>query len=102
MDASLLTKGLSPKPKIAATTSDNQLLLLGLQLLNKSLKLPYAVVKPQVQLPENDGNSALKDGGNDFDKNDSRESTPSPPMTGNSRKRKHDGELTEMEKREKR
>ena len=102
MDASLLTKGLSPKPKILTTTGDNQLLLLGLQLLNKSLKLPYAVVKPQVQPPEKGGIGALKDGGEEFDKNDSRESTPSPPMTGNSRKRKHDGELSEMEKREKR
>lgn len=49
-----LTQGdklpIQPKPSRLANTPDkNQLLMLGLQLLTKSLKVPCAVVQPQAQ-----------------------------------------------------
>jgi len=50
-----MTDGGTPRaqPELAKLLSSNknQLLLLGLDLLNKGLKLPCAVVKPQVKAP---------------------------------------------------
>lgn len=74
--------------------NSNSLLLLGLELLknlNKSAKLPYAVVKPriQVQLGEPEQDSDVKQ--------------LEHPMSGNDRKRKHsNGETVEVHKKEKR
>lgn len=74
---------------------DKDLLKMGLELLgnlNKSLKLPYAIVKPRIQKGEMSEESDAE-----------RESSLSPPsMAVNVRKRKHSGEMTEMEKKEKR
>ena len=74
---------------------DKDLLKMGLELLgnlNKSLKLPYAIVKPRIQKGKMSEESDVE-----------RESSLSPPsMTVNVRKRKHSGEMTEMEKKEKR
>ena len=63
----------------------NQLLLLGLQLLQKNLKLPYAVVRPRQQLPKQNG----KD-----------EEPANSPI--NNRKRKRSEEPNVEDKREKR
>lgn len=44
-----------PSPQVVKTLGKeidkNKLLLLGLNLLNKGLKLPYAVVRPQTKAP---------------------------------------------------
>ena len=63
----------------------NQLLLLGLQLLQKNLKLPYAVVKPRQQPPKQSG----------------KDEEPASSLI-NSRKRKRTEEVTVEDKREKR
>lgn len=70
----------------------NNLLLLGLELLkniNKSSKVPYAVVKPRVQTTPGELAS-------------NTESLKSPLMSGNERKRKHSNEVSELDRKEKR
>lgn len=91
---------ISPPGPGSGSPDKNQLLLLGLQLLNKSLRLPCAVVPPQVQTKssEKPKPSLVKAVG----------SPPAKvvPQTspGDSRKRKrdHSDDLSEVEKREKR
>ena len=63
----------------------NQLLLLGLQLLQKNLKLPYAVVKPRRQPPKQSG----------------KDEEPASGLVS-SRKRKRSEESAVEDKREKR
>ena len=41
----------SPQVVKSRDIDKNKLLLLGLNLLNKGLKLPYAVVRPQAKVP---------------------------------------------------
>lgn len=86
-----------------SVSPDNKLLLLGLQLLSKGLKVPCAVLPPQNQeLPLNvkyetsPPNSPSKDSGS--------EDSEVGSLDSNTRKRKREGnsELTEKEKREKR
>ena len=94
----------SARPQVAQPKSqlvqDKNLLLLGLQLLNKGLKLPYAVVQPRVQTPKANENGAPGDivatGADSPQKPESEQP--------NSRKRKRNGnsDLSEVEKREKR
>lgn len=95
-----------------------QLLLLGLQLLNKGLKLPTAVVQPQVQrqattkqqsppptsqlkkpspLPSSPVQSASSE-----DESDKEGGVQSPVVIGRKRKRNSNEDLSEVEKREKR
>lgn len=73
--------------RAAQTKEDqqNQLLLLGLQLLQKNLKLPYAVVKPRQQPPKQSG----------------KDEEPASDLV-NTRKRKRSEELNVEDKREKR
>ena len=75
------------------TKESSNLLLLGLELLknlNKSTKLPYAVVKPRLQHSAEETSQALV-------------KEPQLKMSGNNdRKRKHNGDTSEAEKREKR
>ena len=98
-----------------------QLLLLGLQLLNKGLKLPTAVVQPQVQRqtatkqtppsppsvtqlkkPSPLPNSPVKSVSSD-DESDKEEGVRSPTVViGRKRKRNSNDDLSEVEKREKR
>ena len=94
------TLPIQPKP---VSPDNNKLLLLGLQLLSKSLKVPCAVVPPQKQDSpsptikyETSPPNSPKDSGSE----DSEIGSPDP----NTRKRKRVGnsELTEQEKREKR
>ncbi len=73
---------------------NNSLLLLGLELLknlNKSNKVPYAIVKPRarVQLAREEPQVPLKE-------------LPQSPVSGNDRKRKLNGGTCEAEKKEKR
>ena len=77
-------------PKLTRTVptkedQQNQLLLLGLQLLQKNLKLPCAVVKPRQQPPKQSG----------------KDEEPDSSLV-NSRKRKRTEEVTVEDKREKR
>jgi hypothetical protein len=95
-----------------------QLLLLGLQLLNKGLKLPTAVVQPQIQrqtatnqsppptpqlkkpspLPSSPVKSVSSE-----DESDGEGAVCSPGvMIGRKRKRNSNDDLSEVEKREKR
>ena len=94
-----------------------QLLLLGLQLLNKGLKLPTAVVQPQVQrqatakqsppptsqlkkpspLPSSPVKSVSSE-----DESDKEGGVQSPVVIGRKRKRNSNDDLSEVEKREKR
>lgn len=79
----------------------NKLLLLGLNLLNKSLKLPCAIVKPQAKSTSPKAPSQLAE---------KLKSSPSPECLKKSpveitRKRKRDpneDDLSELDKREKR
>ncbi len=93
---------LQPKP---VAPDKNELLLLGLQLLSKSLNVPCAVVSPQKQaLKSEQGSpcSPTKDGG--YSSLSGSEGSEIGSPDANSRKRKRTGsvELTEKEKREKR
>ena len=95
------TLPIQPKP---VSPDNKKLLLLGLQLLSKSLKVPCAVVPPQkqdspspaIKYETSPPNSPSKDSGSE----DSEIGSPD----SNTRKRKRMGnsELTEQEKREKR
>ena len=96
-----------------------QLLLLGLQLLNKGLKLPTAVVQPQVQrqattkqsppptsqlkkpspLPSSPVKSVSSAS---EDESDKEGGVQSPVVIGRKRKRNSNDDLSEVEKREKR
>lgn len=71
--------------KRTVPTKEDQLMLLGLQLLNKSLKLPCAVVKPRLQPPKQSGHDEELASG-----------------LVNSRKRKHSEETTVEDRRQKR
>ena len=74
-------------------TKDNHLLMLGLELLktlNKSTKVPYAVVKPRVQPSTQETTE------------EDPKTSVTPLLTGNVRKRKHNAEISEAEKKEKR
>ncbi len=77
--------------------NSNSLLLLGLELLknlNKSAKLPYAVVKPRIQVQSAESGEPEQD---------SDVKQLEHPMSGNDRKRKHsNGETVEVHKKEKR
>ena len=100
---------IKPKTTQAPATSPDkkQLLLLGLQLLNRSLnpKVPCAVVKPSVQtttasLPELPGSPAKDSGTEDEEYDNSVVLSP-----GGSRKRKrlsNNNEVSMVDKREKR
>ena len=104
--------------KASAQLPDKQqLLLLGLQLLNKGLKLPTAVVQPQVQrqattkqsspptselkkpspLPSSPVQSVSSE-----DESDKEGGVQSPVVIGRKRKRNSNDDLSEVEKREKR
>lgn len=102
-----MTENQSPQaPKSTGPEMDKkQLLLLGLNLLNKGLKLPYAVVRPQAKP------SAPRPASELTEKLKSSLSTPTSPLKSQvtveldgSRKRKRDStdDLSEVEKREKR
>lgn len=105
METAKLLAPLQPKP-VAPDKSD--LLLLGLQLLSKSLKVPCAVVPPQKQAVVSTRSersspcSPTKDGS--YSPLSSSEDSEVGSPEANSRKRKRTGsmELTEQEKREKR
>lgn len=103
------------KPSTPAFPDKQQLLLLGLQLLNKGLKLPTAVVQPQVQRstnpsppsppackplkqspPSSPGSSAVSS------EDESEKSTLSPVILGRKRKRNGNDDLSEVDKKEKR
>ena len=105
-----LSKPFTPLP------DKQQLLLLGLQLLNKGLKLPTAVVQPQVQRSTNPsppsppvckppkqsppcspGSSVSSE-----DESEKESSALSPVMLGRKRKRNSSDDLSEVEKKEKR
>lgn len=81
----------------------NKLLLLGLNLLNKSMKLPCAVVKPQTKIPTSSGTSQLAE---KLKSSPSLPYSPTEEDTEISRKRKRDPSddenLSELGKREKR
>ena len=104
-------------PKSSTQLPDKQqLLLLGLQLLNKGLKLPTAVVQPQVQRqakqspspppssqlrkPSPVPSSPLKSVSSE-DESD-REGGVQSPVLGRKRKRNSNDDLSEVEKKEKR
>ena len=74
--------------------NNNKLLLLGLELLknfNKSAKLPYAVVKPRVQVSLGESEQGQGTVADEYS------------MSGNDRKRKHSEEPSEtVHKKEKR
>ena len=91
-----------------------QLLLLGLQLLNKGLKLPTAVVQPQVQrqtkqaspalsqpLKQSPPDSPISKPVSSDDESDSERSVLS-TVAGRKRKRNSNDDLTEVQKKEKR
>lgn len=83
-----------------ASSKDSQLLLLGLQLLNKSLKLPHTIVKPSLPEPPE---VRPRESGEEDSSSSHDECTPSPPMIGINRKRKLPGDMnSESEKKEKR
>ena len=108
-----------PLPKPPTPLPDKQqLLLLGLQLLNKGLKLPTAVVQPQVQQhsakpsppspapvskplkqspPCSPGGSLSSE-----DESDRERSVLSPVIIGRKRKRNNNDDLSDVEKKEKR
>lgn len=106
-------KAPSQLPKASIPLPDKQqLLLLGLQLLNKGLKLPTAVVQPQVQRQakqsppppqpqkQSPPSSPLKVVSSE-DESD-RESFVLSPTTSRKRKRNSNDDLSEVQKKEKR
>ncbi len=96
---------LQPKP---VAPDKNDLLLLGLQLLSKSLKVPCAVVPPQKQAvvaPKSERSSPFspsKDGYSTLSGSEADSEVGSPEANSRKRKRTESTELTEQEKREKR
>lgn len=91
-----------------------QLLLLGLQLLNKGLKLPTAVVQPQVQrqakqapptlslpLKQSPPGSPISKPVSSEDESDKERNVLS-PIAGRKRKRNSNDDLSEVQKKEKR
>lgn len=102
-----MSEGNNPSPRVVKSLQGkdidkNKLLLLGLNLLNKGLKLPYAVVRPQAKAPtEKAPTSQLAE---------KLKSTPISPqapqkltdlLDGGTRKRKREDD-SEVDKREKR
>ena len=93
----------APKP-LGSDLDKKQLLLLGLNLLNKGLKLPYAEVRPQSKPPAPKPASVLAE----KLKSSVVSPPPTPPATETllegSRKRKRDpgDDFSEVERREKR
>ena len=101
-----------------ALPDKQQLLLLGLQLLNKGLKLPTAVVQPQVQRqakqsplpppisqvkkPSPEPPSSPVKSVSSEDESDKEGSEQSSVMANRKRKRNSNDDLSEVEKREKR
>jgi hypothetical protein len=95
-----------PSPQIVRAlgkeVDKNKLLLLGLNLLNKGLKLPCAVVRPQAK-PTPSAKEAPTPLADKL-----RSSTPAPPqklsdlLEAGTRKRKREEDLSEVDKREKR
>ncbi len=101
-----MTDEQSPRaPKSLGPDLDKKnLLLLGLNLLNKGLKLPYAVVRPQAKPPAPNPTSELAE---KLKSSISPPTSPLKPTTDSlevSRKRKRDpaNDLSEVGRREKR
>jgi len=88
----------------AQLSPDKNLLLLGLQLLNKGLRLPCAVVQPQVQtLSPQTTSGEKKDGRVGTDKEPlSPQKNEEKEPTNRKRKRNLNDDLSEAERREKR
>ena len=98
-----------PKP----LPDKQQLLLLGLQLLNKGLKLPTAVVQPQAQRPARQTSPALSMALKQSppsspakpmssDDESEREGSVLSPVAGRKRKRNSNDDLSDVQKKEKR
>ena len=89
------------QPQASAQLSpDKNLLLLGLQLLNKGLRLPCAVVQPQVQTISPQKASGEQEDGRV--ETDEEPLSPQKEPINRKRKRNPNEDLSEAERREKR
>lgn len=86
--------------KAASTPMDKKLLLLGLNLLSKGLKVPLVMQPPAKASPQGSPEHQLTDSEEHHEL--SPDSTQQPTNTSRKRKRDSNNDLSEVEKREKR